>query len=149
MKWLSPLKQWTDYNWPFALFLHFAAVMFSIPSERNEVPFFISLFTFTFFFNYAAFIRWRVKLVFDRHQIFWILAAWFPLFLFSCISASAFKVDPFMTILFLFGGISLQLFIQSYLMMSDSLQSGTHFTSLPCIIQLTCHSPSVHDLRRR
>ena len=55
-------------------------------------------------------IRWRIKVSFDMHQLYWILASWLPLFLWACFT-SIFVKNPFIIILFFFGSISLQLVI--------------------------------------
>ena len=135
-KFLSPMKQQVIENWALALFLHFVAIMLSIPSERNEVPWLLSLLFIAIFLTYAAFTRWRVKLQMDRPQIFWLLSAWCPLFLFAS-TAPAFDVDTFLIIFIFFGGIGLQLFTFAIMMMSDCNQSvcrqemlGTHMNTI-------------------
>ena len=122
-KFLSPFKERLIENWMFAVFLHFVAVMLSIPSERNEVPWLLSTLTFSIFLTYAAFIRWKVKLRADYIQMYWLLSAWFPIFLFAS-TAPAFDIDDFLIIFFFFGGIGLQLFSFAMLMMSDCNQSA-------------------------
>ena len=97
--------------------------MLSIPSERNEVPWLLSTLTFSIFLTYAAFIRWKVKLRADYIQMYWLLSAWFPIFLFAS-TAPAFDIDDFLIIFFFFGGIGLQLFSFAMLMMSDCNQSA-------------------------
>jgi hypothetical protein len=71
-KCLSPLKRYMIRNWVLSLTLDVVAMLLSIPSRHNEVPFLIFLFKTHVFLSYGALIRYFLIFYYTQRNIFTI-----------------------------------------------------------------------------